>query len=72
MLGRRSFRAADSLGHEKRPKSFAKTAGPTKSSVAHGIRRHRAGDLATVQQDFEDDGGVGDRGAHLNFAEGVS
>ena len=38
MLGRRNFRAADSLGHEKRPKTFAKTAGPAESSVAHGIR----------------------------------
>ena len=43
MLGRRNFRAAGSLDHEKRPKTFAKTAGPAELSVAHGIRRHRAG-----------------------------
>ena len=42
MLGRRNFRAAGSLDHEKRPKTFAKTAGPAELSVAHGIRRHRA------------------------------
>ena len=47
MLRRRNFRAAGSLDHEKRPKTFAKTTGPAELSVAHGIRRHRADRKAT-------------------------
>ena len=43
MLGRRNFRAAGSLGHEKRPKTFGKTGGPVierRASIQSGMMIH--------------------------------